>query len=506
MPELSNRLALPYMQAAQAQKHVTHNEALERLDLLVQLTVEGFDATLPPLTPSEGQIWTLGTGAVNDWAAHDGELAAWANGGWLFVTPLPGWHAANGTDLRVWTGTDWTAPDLPPLQNLEGLGIKTTSDTTNRLSVAADATLFSHAGSGHQVKLNKANTGDTASLLFQTGWSGRAEMGTAGSDSFSIKVSADGSSWHTSFEARALDGVALLAAGALIANGSAMAPAIAFSDDSDSGLYRIGANQIGVATSGNERVRITDAGVQVTGLVTGTAVTQSSTDTTAGRLLKVGDFGLGFSGGTLPLAPSDSLDGVTVTGFYRYASTTTGAPSNAGVALHLVRTLPTGAGDFLQLAVAHDGIVHTRVSTTAGPVTWGAWSQNYSQISALGAVSQVAGVPTGGLIERGSNANGDYVRFADGTQICTHTVTANLAIGVGYFGGFRSDDQTWVYPKSFATGYAVALSVTPLDGSAFGGISNGPTGTSQTVWNATAITAQPAANRVMTLTAAGRWF
>lgn len=36
----------------------------------------------------------------------------------------------------------------------------------------------------------------------------------------------------------------------------------------------------------------------------------------------------------------------------------------------------------------------------------------------LGAVSQSGGVPTGGLIERGSNANGEYVRLADGTQIC----------------------------------------------------------------------------------------
>jgi hypothetical protein len=73
--------------------------------------------------------------------------------------------------------------------------VGTGSDPVNRLAVASDAVLFTHAGSGHQIKVNKAASGDTASLLFQTGWSGRAEMGTAGSDDFAIKVSADGAAW-----------------------------------------------------------------------------------------------------------------------------------------------------------------------------------------------------------------------------------------------------------------------------------------------------------------------
>lgn len=36
----------------------------------------------------------------------------------------------------------------------------------------------------------------------------------------------------------------------------------------------------------------------------------------------------------------------------------------------------------------------------------------------VGTVSQAGGVPTGAIIQRGSNANGDFLRFADGTQIC----------------------------------------------------------------------------------------
>jgi hypothetical protein len=40
----------------------------------------------------------------------------------------------------------------------------------------------------------------------------------------------------------------------------------------------------------------------------------------------------------------------------------------------------------------------------------------------LGAVSQTAGVPTGAVIESGSNVNGEYVRWADGTQMCSGTI------------------------------------------------------------------------------------
>lgn len=69
-------------------------------------------------------------------------------------------------------------------------------DGTNRLALSSPASLFNHAGNGHQIKVNKAAAGDTASLLFQTSWTGYAEMGLAGSNAFSIKVS-DGSTWKT---------------------------------------------------------------------------------------------------------------------------------------------------------------------------------------------------------------------------------------------------------------------------------------------------------------------
>jgi hypothetical protein len=77
-----------------------------------------------------------------------------------------------------------------------GLG-GATADATNKLSLNAAASLFNHAGAGHQIKVNKALATDTASLLFQTGFSGRAEMGTTGADDFTIKVSADGTTYFS---------------------------------------------------------------------------------------------------------------------------------------------------------------------------------------------------------------------------------------------------------------------------------------------------------------------
>ena len=42
----------------------------------------------------------------------------------------------------------------------------------------------------------------------------------------------------------------------------------------------------------------------------------------------------------------------------------------------------------------------------------------YSRDSIVGMVAQLSGVPTGSIIEYGSNANGSYLKFADGTMIC----------------------------------------------------------------------------------------
>ena len=204
-------LKLPHIEAAQAQKHVTHNEALRTLDAIIQLGVLDRDAASPPGSPNDGDRYLIASGSSGDWTGKEQQIAVWQDGIWVFLEPRPGWlcWVIDEDVLTVWNGTGWQDVDVAvpqALQNKSMVGINTTADTTNRLSVKSDAVLFSHDGSGIQAKLNKNASSDTASFLFQTGWSGRAEIGLAGDDDFAFKVSDDGASWHTAFILDSADG------------------------------------------------------------------------------------------------------------------------------------------------------------------------------------------------------------------------------------------------------------------------------------------------------------
>ena len=196
MPDETTILSLPLILPAQAQKHVTHNEALVQLDLMVQLAVLNRTLTTAPALPTIGDRHIVAAGATGPWVGQAGRIALYTEAGWQFTQPLNGWQAyvMAESQMAFYNGLTWIALSDGPF-TVGQLGVSATPDATNRLSVSSPATLLNHAGSGHQLKLNKAVAGDTASLLFQTGFSGRAEMGTAGVDDFSVKVSADGSVW-----------------------------------------------------------------------------------------------------------------------------------------------------------------------------------------------------------------------------------------------------------------------------------------------------------------------
>lgn len=192
----SARLDLPFIMQGQAQKHITHNEALLRLDALVQPVVESASITTPPTLPLPGEAWIVPTGATGAWSGHVDEIAAWQANGWSFYDPAPGWQVFDRAtvSLRIFSGTAWV-PVASTGAGLPSLGVNTSADTTNRLAVAGSATLLTHAGGGHQLKINKEAEADTASLLFQSNWSGHAEMGLMGENAWRIKVSADGATW-----------------------------------------------------------------------------------------------------------------------------------------------------------------------------------------------------------------------------------------------------------------------------------------------------------------------
>jgi hypothetical protein len=194
--DTSFNLALPYLAAGQAQKHVTMNDALDRLDQLVQLTAQASGVVTPPASPPDGTRYLLGAVPTGIWTGKGQQIAVFEGGAWSFIEPKAGWRAwvLDAQSLHVFRNGSWqpvtAIPDQLPL-----LGLNATASTTNRLSVASDAALFSHAGTNHRLIVNKAGTAQTASLLFQSNYSGRAEIGLTGTNALSMRVSADGTNW-----------------------------------------------------------------------------------------------------------------------------------------------------------------------------------------------------------------------------------------------------------------------------------------------------------------------
>ncbi len=215
MSDATPNLSLPYILPDQAQKHVTHNEAILALDALVHLSVGALGVTEPPTGAGNGERFIVGEAATGAFAGHDGRVAQAQDGGWRFLMPRTGWiaHDASGGGLVVFDGTNWTQVGSGAPDSLDRLGINTSADVNSRLSINADSTLLSHEGGGHRLTVNKAGPAETASLLYQSDWSGRAEMGLTGSDDFVVKTSADGALWTDALRVEAASARVTLPAG-----------------------------------------------------------------------------------------------------------------------------------------------------------------------------------------------------------------------------------------------------------------------------------------------------
>ncbi len=199
------QLGLPLIDAAQAQKHVPHNEALFLLDAMSQLSVIARNVITPPASPSEGDRLLIGVNATGVFAGKAGAIAIFLAGAWTFLTPKVGWRCfiAGEKRLAIYTGADWIDAEslVRELQNVTRLGVGTSADATTPLAIKLNAALFtakgpSENGSGDlRFTLNKEKTTNTVSQLYQSNYVGRAETGLTGDNNFHVKVSADGGDW-----------------------------------------------------------------------------------------------------------------------------------------------------------------------------------------------------------------------------------------------------------------------------------------------------------------------
>ena len=204
--EQTANLNLPYIMPSQAQKHVTHNEAIRLLDGLVHLAVRDRDLSAPPDTPEDGACYIVGGAASGAWNGWEGEIAYFVDGAWERLAPVTGWRAWVVDEMRlvVFDGTGWQPIDGVPesgaeIQNAALFGLGTSADAVNPFSAKLDKTLWTaryaaEGGTGSLLyTMNKEAPSGDVGLLLQSDFLTRAIMGLFGSDGWRLAVSADGS-------------------------------------------------------------------------------------------------------------------------------------------------------------------------------------------------------------------------------------------------------------------------------------------------------------------------
>jgi hypothetical protein len=126
---------------------------------------------------------------------------------------------------------------------------------------------------------------------------------------------------------------------------------------------------------------------------------------------------------------------------------------------------------------------------------------------AVGAVAQAAGVPTGTIVESGSNANGRYTKWADGTMICTRTLAINQSISAVAGAIFYSQLAAQTYAVSFVGALpTTAYAIEDLTGLSW--VTAGTAGTLNacSLLNLMAPISRGASAYTIYITAIGRWF
>lgn len=561
MPDTSPLLALPYIQPAQAQKHVTHNEALRLLDMVVQLSVRERSLTTPPPAPQNGDCYLVAAGGTGIWAGWDMDLACFLEGLWVRLSPRPGWRAwvQGEAGLFVWTGADWVGVGrsenisdavfslvhsidatrkaqlslsrigtgqtevytLPALgTDLAGLGGAQTftgakTFSGNFTASGAVATLGTAAGTAtYGVGTGATTTGTTKTLNLGTGGAAGSNtvinIGSANADAGGTTVVNTPTVTFANEVTQVSMPQAALTAGHVGLGGAVSDATNRLSINTPALLFNhAGA---GVEATLNKSTALQDAALAFKiGFSARALLGLLGNDDLA---IKVSPDGSSFieamtiasDSGTVRLMAAlhlaDGTAAVPAAGFASDPDTGVFHPAQdqIGFAVGGVqRVLLTPTALQVDGEVTGTAVQASATDTTAGRLMRADWG--FSRGNLLGSVNQSEGVPTGAVIERGSNVNGAYVRFADGTMRCTIAAlpVANASTADGSL--FRSATITWAFPSPFIAAPVVTGAVDNIDAWASTGA---PTTTDCALRVKSSVSKTAALN--LRAVAHGRWF
>lgn len=228
----------------------------------------------------------------------------------------------------------------------------------------------------------------------------------------------------------------------------------------------------------------------------------------AGDLMAKGAYGIGTY--TAPgLIDVDAAD--TESGLYRVVSGTrnrTSSPGDGGIGYMIINRLSNVLVN--QIYTEHStGRVFSRTYQSGA---WKNWIIGYDTNNIVGPVSNDAGLPSGAIIENGTNANGRYTKFADGTLICSFSRSDGSGIASETTGAVYRSSESFSFPDfphSFITAPIVVCDFSHENGYGHWGVKGGIATASNPGGGYQYYSARPfnaAASLRMSYVAHGRWY
>jgi len=117
----TSHLSIALVEQSQAQKEVTVNTALSRIDAILNTGAKSRTTAAPPGSPAAGDVYIVAASATGDWAGQDGNITYYEQS-WKFIAPREGMTLwVNDEDvLYIYDGSAWQSQAVAVYATLSG--------------------------------------------------------------------------------------------------------------------------------------------------------------------------------------------------------------------------------------------------------------------------------------------------------------------------------------------------------------------------------------------------